>query len=166
MLPIWKCCQSQCCQLSIGPRQARPLPWQLAGRSPSRGNGRGATALPSDCVLLPVNLPLQVADSLQYLGERRTRTEDHVLHVTVIRLQRRPRVFGRHERDLRRRRQFVMRPATMLFMSNLPYMRNCLANPVRHAKRLLLNLLPRLRVKTFGEPLQRLARQVFAPESS
>ena len=58
-----------------------------------------------------MNLPLQVADSLQYLGERRSQTEDHVLHVPVIRLQRRPRVFGRHERDLRRRRQFVMRPA-------------------------------------------------------
>ena len=58
-----------------------------------------------------MNLSLQDTNRIQYLGKWRTRTEDHVLHVPVIRLQCRPRVFGWHERNLRRRRQLVMRPA-------------------------------------------------------
>jgi len=39
---MWKCCQSQCCQLSIGPRQARPLPGQL-GEAPRPTRNREIT---------------------------------------------------------------------------------------------------------------------------
>ena len=58
-----------------------------------------------------MNFRLKVTDCIHDLGEWRTRTENHVLHVSVVGLQCRSRVFGRHERDRRRRRQFVMRPA-------------------------------------------------------
>jgi len=57
-----------------------------------------------------VNFRLEIANHIYDLGEWRTRTENHVLHVPIVGLQCRQRMFGRHERDRRRRRQFVMCP--------------------------------------------------------
>ena len=58
-----------------------------------------------------MDISLQDTNRIQYLGKWRTRTEDHVLHVTIVGFQRSQRMFWRHERNLRRRSQLVMRPA-------------------------------------------------------